>query len=575
MYSFSQNFEDVYIHRAFSDVENGFYIDAGAFDPVVDSITKMLYDLGWSGINIEPGPSFVNFKSRVRDINLPYALTATDGEVVFHYNEADPGTSTTALSNVSNDDQTVRSYTVHSITLQKLVEDHASGRHIHFLKLDVEGAEWDILQSTDWHRIRPELIIAESSFPYSNERRDIGWADHMETFGFHEVFFDGVNTYYLREESLHRRAAFNFPVNVLDGVRKFDPYQHYNLKDAENSNLVRSISQEVSRVVEAEGSAVREYLENDLNVSLQTQKDLVARLTSEQGDYFSRLRTVANNLSALSTDGDRMATVGRGANSMEAVIEQLTANLADLVAQRGREAAELLDAKQQAQEALAKALEHQRLAEEARGEAKLLSKRLAAARASRATLLEMTERVMGGLGGVPQPPAYAEPSPVAQEGRPAPVSRPEPRPLTRRVAAARKVPALRRAFRFGNRALVRRADAYRESGNWAEAAVAYARSYGLRPDRPDLCLQMANMLTHLRMFEDAEEAYREALLKSPGDGLVLLHFGHMLELSGRASEARQVYLESAQVMPDHKDVLGGLHRTGGPHDIAEPSKQRK
>ena len=101
MYSFSQNFEVVYIYRAFRDVDQGFYIDAGAFDPVVDSVTKMLYDLGWSGINLEPGPSFSTLTSRTRDINLPYALASCDGEIDFNYNALDPGTSTTAASTSS------------------------------------------------------------------------------------------------------------------------------------------------------------------------------------------------------------------------------------------------------------------------------------------------------------------------------------------------------------------------------------------------------------------------------------------------------------------------------------------
>jgi Tfp pilus assembly protein PilF len=72
---------------------------------------------------------------------------------------------------------------------------------------------------------------------------------------------------------------------------------------------------------------------------------------------------------------------------------------------------------------------------------------------------------------------------------------------------------------------------------------------------------MANMLTQLRIFDLAEEAYREALAKAPGDGLVLLHFGHMLELSGRRAEARDVYLESSKLIPDHPDLAPGLSRT--------------
>ena len=50
--SYAQNFEDVIIMRCFKDVEEGFYIDVGAQDPESDSVTRVFYERGWSGINI-------------------------------------------------------------------------------------------------------------------------------------------------------------------------------------------------------------------------------------------------------------------------------------------------------------------------------------------------------------------------------------------------------------------------------------------------------------------------------------------------------------------------------------------
>jgi FkbM family methyltransferase len=563
MYSFSQNFEDVYIYRAFRDIESGFYIDAGAFDPVVDSVTKMLYDLGWSGINLEPGPSFTKFSARIRDINLPYALTSHDGEIDFHYNESDPGTSTTAASNLPVKSASVQKYKVRATTLETLVRDHAVGRHIHFLKLDVEGAEWEILQSTDWKTVRPELIIAESSLPYTNVRRDDGWASHMNTFGFEEVFFDGINTYYLREESIYRREAFMFPVNVLDGISKFDPYQHYALNESENSALIKNISQAVSQVVDEGQSAVREFIDNDLAPSLQVQKDLMTKLTSERSEQFSRLREIANELSDAGSDRLATARRSRGGNSIEAVIEELADGLANLVKQRDRQAADLVLANQTAADAKAALEEQERRANEARAEVRLLGKRLANARASRTRMLELTERVAAALTETGPEPAESRLG-IGHERQTVSSSaagqRAAPDPLAERIASARAVPAWRRMVRFGNRALVRRADSHRDSGRFAEAAEAYARSYALRPDRVDLALQMANMLTHLRAFALAEEAYREALAKAPNDGLILLHFGHMLEISGRPAEAQRAYADSAKHIPDHPDLVGGLNR---------------
>ena len=83
--SYAQNFEDVMLHRALRDVKKGFYIDVGANDPVVDSVTKAFYDSGWRGINIEPVKEFYEKlqQDRPDDINLQLAARASKGNVDF------------------------------------------------------------------------------------------------------------------------------------------------------------------------------------------------------------------------------------------------------------------------------------------------------------------------------------------------------------------------------------------------------------------------------------------------------------------------------------------------------------
>ena len=70
--SYAQNYEDVMLNRVFKDIDNGFYIDVGAWSPVLDSVTNAFYQKGWNGINIEPNIKFVSefSQARQRDINL-------------------------------------------------------------------------------------------------------------------------------------------------------------------------------------------------------------------------------------------------------------------------------------------------------------------------------------------------------------------------------------------------------------------------------------------------------------------------------------------------------------------------
>ena len=93
--SYAQNFEDVMLWRALKHVNNGFYIDVGANDPVIDSVTKAFYDAGWHGINIEPVSQWYKKleSDRPRDINLQIAAGAEEGELLI-FELPDTGLST-------------------------------------------------------------------------------------------------------------------------------------------------------------------------------------------------------------------------------------------------------------------------------------------------------------------------------------------------------------------------------------------------------------------------------------------------------------------------------------------------
>src|SRR5208337_5122607 len=83
--SYSQNREDVVLHRVFSNKPRGFYIDVGANDPMDASVTKGLYELGWQGINIEPVQSvFERLQAdRPRDVNLNVGISNCSKTISF------------------------------------------------------------------------------------------------------------------------------------------------------------------------------------------------------------------------------------------------------------------------------------------------------------------------------------------------------------------------------------------------------------------------------------------------------------------------------------------------------------
>ena len=79
--SYSQDFEDFILFYLFYDIEKGFYIDVGANDPDIFSVTKAFYYRGWNGINIEqlPWKYKLLIQNRPRDINLQYGIRQNEG----------------------------------------------------------------------------------------------------------------------------------------------------------------------------------------------------------------------------------------------------------------------------------------------------------------------------------------------------------------------------------------------------------------------------------------------------------------------------------------------------------------
>jgi hypothetical protein len=81
--SFSQGGEDLALIQLI-DKPEGRYLDIGAHHPDRFSNTRLLYDKGWSGVNVEANPSLISefIKKRPRDITL-WACVGSDKEFKF------------------------------------------------------------------------------------------------------------------------------------------------------------------------------------------------------------------------------------------------------------------------------------------------------------------------------------------------------------------------------------------------------------------------------------------------------------------------------------------------------------
>ena len=218
--SYAQNCEDVILWRALNTVYNGFYIDVGAWDPRNDSVTLAFYERGWRGINIEPDLEKARklVAARQNDVTLQVALADTLGQQIFY---VFPETGWSTLDTQIAHRHIAAGAEHHEISVKTMrldaVCDHYAPRDIHFLKLDVEGAEALVLAGADFKRHRPWILVVEATVPDSNTLNHHAWEGIVLGAGYKFAYFDGINMYYVAEEKAAMlMPKFATPPNILD-----------------------------------------------------------------------------------------------------------------------------------------------------------------------------------------------------------------------------------------------------------------------------------------------------------------------------------------------------------------------
>lgn len=220
--SYAQNWEDVMLWRALKDVSNGFYIDVGAHDPRHGTVTRAFYERGWSGINIEPTARFHNLlcNARPRDVNLRIAIgERTQTGEFFEIPETGLSTLDPNVAAAHRESGwTVTSQQVSIKSLNEVWAEHV-GSNVHFLKIDVEGTEPQVLAGIDLRRNRPWIIVVEATLPLTQTASYDAWEHRLLDNDYLFVYFDGLNRFYVAAEKIDLQARFSAPPNFFDDFK--------------------------------------------------------------------------------------------------------------------------------------------------------------------------------------------------------------------------------------------------------------------------------------------------------------------------------------------------------------------
>lgn len=218
--SYAQNFEDVMLWRALKHVDCGFYVDIGAQHPVVDSVSLAFYEHGWRGVHVEPTQQYSSLLRAARpDESVLQVAIGNQSQRVTFFEFEDTGLST-ADAEVAHQHQAsgfkCREALVPILSLEALLQQVGT-QDIHWLKIDVEGLEKEVLKS--WHGTfnLPWVVIVESTRPLTQEQSHHDWEGLLLAKGYSYVYFDGLNRFYISPDHLELVEAFSAPPNVFDG----------------------------------------------------------------------------------------------------------------------------------------------------------------------------------------------------------------------------------------------------------------------------------------------------------------------------------------------------------------------
>ena len=217
--SFAQNFEDVMLWRALKHIERGFYIDIGAQDPVVDSVSLGFYENGWRGVHVEPTPAYAQALRDARpDETVVQAAVGDVGELIPFFEIAGTGIST-GDSDIAHRHEAAgfahKRIDVPCIRLSSLLDNYQE-RDIHWMKIDVEGMELSVLRSWTPSSVRPWVVVLESTLPLSQELSHGKWEEIVLGLGYRFTYFDGLNRFYVSEKHRELLGSFTAPPNVFD-----------------------------------------------------------------------------------------------------------------------------------------------------------------------------------------------------------------------------------------------------------------------------------------------------------------------------------------------------------------------
>lgn len=206
--------EDCLLYELFEGKQDGFFIEAGAFNGVDFSVSFAFERLGWTGLLVEaiPGRIAECRTHRPHSRVVHAAIGAPGGPQTVSFATTVDGyggmlsrrtdTSDTLMPQLPAD-MPVTNVPVPLKTLDELLEGHAGP--IDFVALDLEGGEVDALKGFTLSRFRPRVLMLEDEV----EAKTSPIREYMNTQPYTFAGWAEVNLIYIHNEEKALLERFN------------------------------------------------------------------------------------------------------------------------------------------------------------------------------------------------------------------------------------------------------------------------------------------------------------------------------------------------------------------------------
>jgi FkbM family methyltransferase len=168
-YSRSQLMQDLFALSVLGEKRNGYFVEFGAGDGVTLSNSYMLETtFGWTGIVAEPSVRFApKIHAHRRCVIDTRCVWSCSGEKltfaeVRYFGEL--STLTQFAKGDAHDRSSAIEYTVETVSLNDLLNQHGAPSEIDYFSIDTEGSELEILKAFDFNRWRFNVITVEHSY---------------------------------------------------------------------------------------------------------------------------------------------------------------------------------------------------------------------------------------------------------------------------------------------------------------------------------------------------------------------------------------------------------------------------